>query len=69
MSASSFAVAPAPRGVPLVDTTPALTKVDKRFARSPTGGADGPGVEVDVDGGGTDGAILLSILTLSYDWN
>jgi hypothetical protein len=42
---SSFAVAPAPKGVPLADTTPALRSVDSKFAILLEGGA----VEVEGD--------------------
>jgi hypothetical protein len=63
-------VAPAPKGVPFADTTPALTRVDKRFTRSPTGGAEELGIEVETDEGGTEDACLLSTLTSSYVcWN
>lgn len=54
---SSFAVAPAPRGVALADTTPALRSVDSKFAIFACGGA--AEVENDADDN------LLSGLTVS----
>lgn len=65
MLPSSLAVAPAPKGVPLADTTPALIRVDKRFEMSAGGGAEGPGIDADVEGKLVDTFSILTLLKAS----
>lgn len=52
MLSSSFALAPAPVGVALVDMTPALTRALNRLAIFPTGAAE-PEADAELVGGFT----------------